>query len=285
MNRTFTLASAVSLAVLSRGAQAQIGIARPTAAECASIAASLTAEAHDSTFARAKMCGRSGAMAIASAIDHSRAAAAPQKLRVLTAAGSVVEPSVFESLLGYVQDRSQPAAVRTRALQSLLSVGISGIVLSRPEEFKEPNRRSCTLDNTFHYVTIIERVPRGTMMRAREIVGQLREDPGNPTEVRVAARCVYNGFRSGLDLPFDFDATRIALSYVCGDTFRVRNDHAEGFVNLRYEIVGTQVVGTISVARGEETSFNVTPKGNVKLYHGDDLIAEATHDARACPRR
>lgn len=285
MNRTFTLASAVCLTVLSSGAQAQIGIARPTAAECASVSASLTAETHDSTFARAKMCGRSGAMAIASAIERSRSAVTPQRLRVLTAAGSVVEPSVFEALLGYVQDRSQPAAVRTRALQSLLSVGISGIVLSKPEELTEPNRRSCTLDNTFHYATIIERVPRSTMLRAREVVGQMREDPGNPSEVRVAARCVYTGFHYSLNLPFDFDATKIALSYVCGDTFRVHNDQAEGYVNLRYEIVGTQVVGTISVAAGEETRFDVTPKGTVKLYHGDDLIAEATHGARACPRR
>jgi hypothetical protein len=104
--------------------------------------------------------------------------------------------------------------------------------------------------------------------------------------VRAAATCAYRHFGAFANL--DVDATKISLSYVCGNDFRVRNDNAVT-APLTYRVAGTADEGDVNAPANGALVFRTDSIGTVNLFlalpnipPGPQPIRSASNGGTAC---
>jgi hypothetical protein len=74
----------------------------------------------------------------------------------------------------------------------------------------------------------------------------------------------------------------LTLTYLCGNTFRVRNTHSQG-VRLSYDVYNVPgSIAEIGVPATDETVFTAPKAGTVRLLHLGRVVATKANGGRAC---
>lgn len=277
--RSYVLCAMLSLigpTITALGAQADVRVPSPT--QCDSLA---SAGSRDPEGASRPLtfCGQRGVAALVTILKDSRGFETARKIKIVDNVARLVDPLTHEALITFAEDASQPAEVRVRALQgAVLSGGGPRYVPGRG-----PADRPCTMQDVPHYRSVVGRTDREVLTRSFDRFRRMRDDATLALPVRQVATCATAFFRGALGIPYDFDASKISLTYVCGNTFEVRNGNAEGWVDLRYEVSapeGTPVPLRLSAGRVQR--IHPSERGAVRLFAKDQLVAEVANAGAQC---
>jgi hypothetical protein len=286
--RKFILGAIALLACAWPSASAAQGIRpRPTAAECGEWSRNLAAggaRAHGAlTYGWLAACP-SGAATLGAAIRAARAERDTSYLFGLAVqAAQVRDRAVLDAGLEVAGD--DRASDRARAASLLVVVaqlgagwsypGVSGAeLLTKPV----PDRGICGPGVGGGSFATENPLPQGHERRVARVLDGIAAGGGTPL-LRNLARCSRSALGNGV--PIQIDVSRVRATYVCGNTFRVRNNTSE-FLVFGYSVEGSGDRGDLNVDAHKHRDFQVEDQGTLRLLYDGRVIATVPNERKPC---
>jgi hypothetical protein len=257
-----------------------------TQAECQTAATDLSTRAPGWKWERIATCGAFGAQSLASALAGARLVTDSAFLTDLyRSASGVRDAGLLQTTMQVAEDNTAGTPARVTALL---------IALSQYQRFLRPFGLTFTqLVNTPLDASCMIKAPTGQInydsdlgvtladrQAASNRAAALAVSPSANAVVRAFARCVsrYVSF----DAPPPVDPQLIAVEYVCGTKFRVRNNSTR-LVDVAYQMFHGVERGELSVpARGEAFIITHCVCGFDFLYQGQ-VIRQVFIGTTVCP--
>lgn len=98
-----------------------------------------------------------------------------------------------------------------------------------------------------------------------------------PACVRLAAKEA----RDMLELDTPVDGRKISIAYVCGDSFRIRNQNPTG-VDLRFVVGNNLDAGEFGVSKRSEYVLTVSETGPLNVYLDNTLVGTQANGGTVC---
>jgi hypothetical protein len=268
-----------------RPAGAQVYGPPPTPAECASYASALTSGSRDSgQWGRVSACGSVGGNALARALNAARTETDSLYLVPLTSAMAAIRDSAVMRVARLVAlDATASYQARAVSLLTLLTqydngqIGVMGFAAM----LADSTESTCPIgiggsSSSYQSTTISQ----PTVGQVAETADLLYYGAGTPATLRSFARCVRISVAG--EAPLRVPDSALVLTYVCGNTFKVRNN------GLEYAMVSLQVGETseqadVEVAPGTEELFDTETVGTVRMRYFGTVIGSVAHGGTICP--
>jgi hypothetical protein len=186
----------------------------------------------------------------AEAVRIAESAGAPEYLRV----------AAFDLLSGHVVDRS--IGFGSMLERPLTSACAPTIGYSTPAPIGAP-------------LTDPEALALAALAR------RVRDDGATPARVRRAAACLTMDLRPRTDRLEPVPTGVIQLTYICGNTFRVRSTWTRE-ARLDYDVYGTPERGWVVAAPGHDEFFATERRGTVRLLDKGRVLQTKANGNKPC---
>jgi hypothetical protein len=110
---------------------------------------------------------------------------------------------------------------------------------------------------------------------------RIRDAPAGPPRVRRAADCLEMQVRPRTDRLEQVPTGVIQLTYICGNTFRVRSTWTRG-VRVDYDVYGTPERGWVEARPGRDEFFATERRGTVRLLDKGRVLQTKANGNKAC---
>jgi hypothetical protein len=147
-----------------------------------------------------------------------------------------------------------------------------------------PVSASCgwaTRGNHWHRHLFEEALSWQEIAALRTALFAVRDDATLPTRSRRLAHCVGTALHDKIADIEPVPAGRITLTYICGNTFRVRNTW-DRTIPVDFDVYGTPERGGTYARPGEDTFFGTERRGTVRIFHRGTLLQTKANGNKPC---
>lgn len=257
----------------------------PNEHACLGAANSLNGDPHSGhdVWAIAATCGADGGRALAGAFQSLRGEPDPDALTTIESAlRSIQDASVFQAARVVAARSDAPPSVRALALRVLLAQHNPGLLIS-----SLAGGATCQTRTAAGLLqTAGAPLPDDYAVQADQTAKTVAADAAASNDVRATAACLHrllNAF-----VPRAVDPMALTLTYLCGNTFVVRNSNAE-WADVTYDVEGSDDSGDLSVPPGGERALVTDATGTTRLFYNPDhdqprgqLVKSAPNGGTAC---
>jgi hypothetical protein len=239
--------------------------------------------------------GRQGALtgctaelpgAVAKMLDEQRSRGYSVQMRALYSYGiQVRDPLVLGAATRLADDGGATLEARMLGLLVILGQHNNSLIMGPPGAFQDlvtgaafelgtcpririASTRTYMVDNP---------LPVDYAAEAASLVDRLSHSPG-PSAIRLMSACM----RRLIHVPPHVDRSKIRLSYLCDNLFRVYNDGSAP-ADLRFEVSGAIETHTTTVPARSSSLLEVDTSGELRLFLDSTLVASAANGKRSCP--
>jgi hypothetical protein len=289
MIRYSALVLALAFFVVTEAVEAQMN---PTQATCSSLASAapgmrLPAPTDTSVGGLAwdllRGCGATGSAAVAAALQSAAIYTESDSARVVeffTTFRGHRSADLFAALTAVVKNSSASGPVRSEAISALGALYRPHVYFHKSNYLMtNPAPSSCARgyemgddsgDQSSLPVDILNQAL--TAMRLAEADGAASQS------VRGAARC----WRISLEQDVPPIGSKILLTYICGNRFRVRNTNTAP-AKVSTDVYGTTEKHAMIVYPGYDYFFGNLKKGTVRLFFKGQLVQTKANGGTTCP--
>jgi hypothetical protein len=211
----------------------------------------------------ATRCGAPGGAALAKLIPLARTSTdIPSFIKAEEVATNLADSSIARASLQLASDAGASAAARIFAFRVLMRLNSPSTSVDAAQSYATSGT-NCKM----HTIAALEALPGAPLpsdlAQRAGALAKATAVSSAPANVRAIASCAYREFGAFANL--DVDPTKISLSYVCGNDFRVQNGNTVR-APLTYRVVSKADDGDINVPANGTLTFRTDSTGTVNLY-------------------
>ncbi len=228
----------------------------------------------------ATVCGREGGLALAAglrAVASLRDTVALQ--RAEAALRRIKDAEVLSAAAAVATSASASYEARAVALRTLAVQHRADVSFVVPLFLDESSRRCRTFSVVRETIAEGNALPSDYVQRIFDAANEVVVEIAAPSELRLLAQCVRGVVQSAL--PRVPEPGTITVTHVCGQQFRVANNNSFGVV-LRYELLGTDVTGSVGVGPSSVRRINVELLATLRVFSDGVTIATVEPSGTPC---